>query len=127
MVAHSERAAGGISAIRARDVQYCASHCPATEIAAHDGALGAAAFGGFESSANRRSATTFSSPGCIWYGTTAAWLAISLDRSPGRPCQRNARLRIESDFAQFLAADAEPGAVPACPVAMNVAVRLCVT
>ena len=39
-------------------------------------------FGGFESRAYKRSATTFSSPGIIWYGTMPSELAMFSGRVP---------------------------------------------
>jgi hypothetical protein len=46
------------------------SHCPATDAVSPTGAAGGVVFGGLDNTAYKRSPTTFSSPGIIWYGVT---------------------------------------------------------
>jgi len=85
-----------------RDVDGRASGCPGTSI-----------FGGLESTAYSRSATTFSSPSLIWYGTTETELCVlAPPRMPLTARQHDARLGIEQDLRHLLAGNVQLRAVP---------------
>ena len=76
------------------------------------GQSGAVNFGGFDITSYIRSAAILSSPGIIMYGVMRCGACHLVGSGPLRATEHDAGFRVEQRFAQFLARNACPCAIP---------------